>query len=379
MEGKMDELDELDGILDFSDGRTSRREILKKGAVLGAGALIGARYLGSASAHGATNPFPHATDPAWKKVLKAANNEGSVTYYGVNPDMTTALQTYFHRDYPHITLNVYTSSPAGIQAKLLTEYQTGTKNCDVVQSRSLVLPSYQAVGAVKRVFLPNDNRLPAAIQDRKGYFHPMYIAANDIVHNTNVLKTPPSTDLFKLSDPKYKGIIGIDNIANNGPGWFIVASRRATWGPTKWKQWMAGLKANEIRTFSTAGAAYAAVVQGTIAVSTDSYNDVLGQKAGTPAAATWYDGVIPTYLGVSAVANAPNPNAALVFMNWMIGPEGQRQFSHSNRFPTVPPAGALTFLKALPKGATLMQQSKMEPYYQNAASFSALCCTYLQC
>jgi iron(III) transport system substrate-binding protein len=372
-------MDEWDGQLDFLDESFSRRDLLKKGAVVGAGALLGAKYLGSGAAFGATNPFPSASDPAWKKVLKAANTEGSVTYYGVNPDMTEALQTYFHRDYPHITLDIYTSTPAGIQAKLLTEFQTHTKSCDVVQSRGLVLPSYRAVGAVKPVFLPNDNRLPAAIQDHKGYFHPMYIAANTISHNTNILKTPPSTDLYQLSDPKYKGIIGIDNVANKGPGWFIVASRRALWGADKWNKWMAGLKANNIRTFSTAGAAYTAVVQGTIAVSTDSYNDVLGQAPGTPAAATWYDHVIPTYLGVSAVANAPHPNAALVFMNWMIGAEGQRQFSHSNRFPTVPPAGALTFTKALPKGVTFMSEKAMQPYYQSADAFSAICCNYLQC
>lgn len=373
-----DDFDELDEMFGFLDAPMSRRDALKRGAAIGAGAFLGAGLLGAASARSATNPFPKASDPAWQKVLKAANNEGQVTYYGVNPDMTEALQTYFHRDYPHITLNIYTSSPAGIQAKLLTEYQAGTKSCDVVQSRSLVLPSYQTVGAVKPVFLPNDNRLPAAIQDKKGYFHPMYIAANCMTHNTNILKSAPY-DLFQLTNSTYKGLLGIDNVANKGPGWFVVASRRATWGPTKWNQWMAGLKANGIRTFSTASASYAAVVQGTIGISTDSYNDVLGQKTGTPAAASWYAGVIPTYLGVTQVSNAPHPNAALVFMNWMIGPEGQRQFSHSNRFPTVPPAGALTFLKALPKGATLMSQQKMLPYYQNADAFTAICCNYLQC
>jgi iron(III) transport system substrate-binding protein len=375
----MSEFDELNEMFGFLDEPISRRDVLKKGAFAGVGAMLGAGLLGTASARGAAPPYPKASDPSWQKVLKAANNEGSVTYYGVNPDMTDALQTYFHRDYPHITLNIYTSTPAGIQAKLLTEYQGGTKSCDVIQSRSLVLPSYLQAGAVKPAFLPNDTRLPAAIQDHKGLFHPMYIAANCITHNTNVLQAGAPYDLYQLADPKYKGLVGIDNVANKGPGWFIVASRRASWGSAKWNKWMQGLKDNGTRTFSTASAAYTAVVQGTIGVSTDSYNDVLGQKAGTPAAASWYDGVIPTYLGVTQVANAPHPNAALVFMNWMIGAEGQRQFSHSNRFPTVPPAGALTFLKALPKNATLMSQAKMLPYYTNADSFSALCCKYLQC
>jgi iron(III) transport system substrate-binding protein len=372
-------MDEWEGQLDFLDEPVSRRDVLKKGAMLGAGALLGAKVLGSASGRAATNPFPSAKSPAWEKIVAAAKKEGSVTYYGVNPDMTEALQTYFHRDYPELTLNVYTSSPAGIQAKLLTEYSTNTRSCDVVQSRSLVLPSYQQVGAVKPAFLPNDANLPAPLQDKTGYFHPMYIAANNISHNTNILKTPPSTDLYQLSNSQYKGIIGIDNVANKGPGWFIVASRRALWGPTKWNAWMAGLKANNIRTFSTASDAYLAIVRGDIAVSTDSYNDVLGQTPGTPVAATWYDDVIPTYLGTSLVSNAPHPNAALVFMNWMIGPEGQRQFSHSHRFPTIPPAGALTFTKALPKGVTFMPQHKMAPYYANADAFSAICCKYLQC
>jgi iron(III) transport system substrate-binding protein len=369
----------MDEMLRFLDEPITRREVLKKGATVGAGALLGAGFLGSALARGATPPaIPKATDPAWLKIVKAANEEGQVTYYGVNPDMTEALQTYFHRDYPHITLNIYTSSPAGIQAKLLTEYQAGTKSCDVVQSRNLVLPSYQAVGAVKPALIPNDARLPTAILDKKGYFHPMYIAANCMSHNTNVLKTVPF-DLYELADPKYKGLLGIDDVANNGPGWFIVASRRALWGTVKFNQWMAGLKANGIRTFSTASASYTAVVQGTIGISTDSYNDVLGQTSGTPVAASWYEDVIPTYLGVTQVTNAPHPNAALVYMNWMIGPEGQRQFSHSKRFPTVPPAGALTFLKALPNGTTLMPNYKMLPYYQNATAVTGIFCKYLQC
>ncbi len=50
----------------------------------------------------------------------------------------------------------------------------------------------------------------------------------------------------------------------------------------------------------------------------------------------------------------------------MIGPEGQRQFSHSHRFPTVPPKGSLTLQKVLPKGVTYLSQSKMAAYYENA-------------
>jgi iron(III) transport system substrate-binding protein len=350
-------------------------------AGLGLGAFLALSQTGAAvGAAGPKKPlFPSATSPEWLKIIAAAKKEGSVTYYGVNPDMNDFLQYNFKRDYPWATLNIYTSTPAGVQAKLLTEYATGTRLCDVIQSRDLLTPSYKKAEAIKPAFLPNDRRLPTGLEDKTGYLHRMYISANNISYNTNILKSPPPFDLYQLADPKYKDMLGIDNPANKGPGWFILASRRALWGTVKWNRWMEGLKANNMRTFSTASDAYLACVRGEIAITTDSYNSIASQRPGTPVAASWYEGVAPLYLGTSLVANAPHPNAAKVFMNWLLSPKGQRQFSHSKRFPTIPPAGSLSVEKVLPARAKYLPQSKMAPYYANADAFTAIICRYLRC
>jgi iron(III) transport system substrate-binding protein len=374
-------MDDWDGQLDVFDEPLNRHDALKLTAGLGVGAVLGLSGLGAA--FGAVAPkkpvFPSRTSPAWLKVIAAAKKEGSVTYYGVNPDMTDFLTYNFKSDYPWATLNIFTSTPAAIQAKLLTEYATGTKLCDVVQSRDLITPSYKKANAIKPVLVPNDARLPAGLEDRTGYLHRMYISANNLIYNTNIMKTPPPFDLYQLADPKYKGLLGIDNPANKGPGWFVLASRRALWGTAKWNKWMEGLKANNMRTFPTAGDAYLAVVRGEVAIATDSYNDIASQRPGTPVAASWYDGLVALYLGTSLVANAPHPNAAKVFINWMLSPKGQRQFSHSKRFPTIPPAGSLSIEKIVPKRVTYLPQSKMLPYYANADAFTQIICRYLQC
>ncbi len=209
----------------------------------------------------------------------------------VNPDMTSALQTYFHRDYPFLELNVFDSNPAGIQAKLLTESQASSKSCDVVQSRGLVLPSYKRVGAVKPAFLPSDNRLPKQLQDRTGYFHPMYIAANTHLPQHQHREDAAVDRSLQAGRPEVQEHYR-DRQRREQGSWLVHRGLpTCDLGAAKWNEWMAGLKANGIRTFPTVSDAYQAVVRGDIAVTTDSYNDILGQKSGTPVAAKWYDGI----------------------------------------------------------------------------------------
>jgi iron(III) transport system substrate-binding protein len=374
-------MDDWNGQLDSLDEPLSRRDALKVTGAISLGLALGVGHLSEAFAavKPKKSPFPSRTSAEWKKVLTAAKNEGSVTYYGVNPDMTDLLQYNFKADYPWATLNVYTSTPAAIQAKLLTEFQTGTKLCDVVQSRDLITPSYKLAKAIVPTFVPNDARLPTGLEDKTGYLHRMYISANNIVYNTNIMKSPPPFDLYELADPKYKGMLGIDNPANKGPGWFVLSSRRALWGTAKWNKWMEGLKANNIRTFPTAGDAYLAAVRGDVAITTGSYNDIASQRPGTPVAASWYDGMVALYLGTSLVANAPHPNAGKVFIDWMLSPKGQRQFSRTKRFPTIPPQGSLSIKKIVPARVNYLPQSKMLPYYANADGVTGIICRYLQC
>jgi ABC-type Fe3+ transport system substrate-binding protein len=362
--------------MDSWDHRITRRDALKAGAALGAGAFLGLRQARSSFA---SPPLPIPSASEWATIIAAAKKEGTVTYYSVNPDLTDALQTYFKRDYPWANLEVYAATPAAVQAKLLAEYGSGQYTADVVQTRDLVLPSYEAIGALTPSFLPNDANLPTALQDRTGYIHRIFQTPVCLSYNTNALKSPPPSDPYQLADPQWKNQLGIDDPVNFGPGWYFLASRRRLWGTKKWNTWMAGLKANNIKTFSTASNSYQAALQGQVNVVVDAYNDIQAQPAGTPMAAFWYSEPIAYYLGVSLVSKSPNPNAARVFMNWFLSPEGQRQISHSGRFSVNPPKGSLTISKVVPSGTTFMSPNLLKPYFAGASAVASIMCQTIQC
>jgi iron(III) transport system substrate-binding protein len=356
--------------------RISRRDVLKVGAAAGAGMFVG---LGPLSRAFGAAPAP--TAKAWSKVLKAAKEEGTVNYYSTNPDLIDPLQSAFKRAYPWATLNISTNTQNQIQAKVLTEAATGARFADVIDSRSLQSPVYQKANAVIAATLPNDARLAAGLRDPSGLLHRTYFVAIAGYVNTNALnKTTTNVgDLSALTNPQWSGKIAIDDPLNHSSGWNILASRRALWGDAKWRTWLEGLRQNEIRTFASSSDLYQALVQGDVAFGFDSLNDFLNQKAGAPAAVIWYTDVVLFYLGVSLVNKAPHPNAAKVFANWLLSSEGQRQFSLTKRFPTIPPPGSLSLAKYLPKGAKQLPISELNPYFNNSGAFDALVCQYMQC
>jgi iron(III) transport system substrate-binding protein len=345
---------------------------------MGAGAYVGLRSVPSML--GASPPLavPSASD--WAKTIAAAKKEGgTLTYYHVNPDMNDKITWAFHRDYPWANVQFFTGTPAAVQAKLLAEYGAGTYTADVVQTRDLVLPAYEAAGAIASTLVPNDAHLPTSLQDRSGYIHRMFQTPVCLSYNTNLLKSPPPADPYQLIDPQWKNQLAIDNPNNFGPGWYFLASRRRLWGTQKWNTWMAGLKANNIKTFSSASNSYQAALQGQVSVVVDAYNDIQSQAPGTPMAAFWYTEPLSYYLGLTLVNKAPHPNLGKVFINWFLSAEGQRQISHSGRFSVEPPPGSLTISKVVPAGTSFMSPNLLKPYFGGASAVSAIMCRSISC
>lgn len=349
-----------------------RRIILKAGAFVGAAVLMSSYGLGSAIA---------ASEEEWAKIIEASKQEGSVTYYMVNPDMSDALRAGFKKAYPWLDLTIFAApSVEGMVSKLMIEHSLGQYTADVVHSRELHLPVYQKEGVIDPFVLPNDSNLPAALQDPTGYFHPMYQVPVLLAYNKNIVPNPPDDDLFSLADPIWAGKVGMDNPRNKGPSWNFLASRRALWGEEKWLEWLAGLKANNVRTFSTASDAYQAVVRGDIALAIATYGDIYqNQTEGSPTDGVWYEDVMTFTLGVSLVNNAPHPNAAKLFMDWILSEEGQLEFSAVSRIPTVPVEGGLSLAGIKPDNVELMPQSEVRPFYEQPDELSDTVCSYVQC
>lgn len=340
----------------------SRRAFMQRAALLGMSASVGDLLL------------PFARGPAMADAASdlsaleaAAQKEGSVTFYTFSE--TVDIASVFQAAYPWAKVNNFTfATTAQIKAKFLTEARAGTNIADVVIAFGTDFPTYHAENDIAQVELPNDANTLKNIYDPTHYLHPIYQVVYVYAFNPSLGIQPPH-DPFDLADPSWKGKIAFDNPANGSASAQFLASRRAAWGDDKWNKWLAGLAANDVLETASAAAAYAAVLQGQRSLAICGYQSIMSQKAGTPMTAGFYDKLVvnPTYAFVNS--NAPHPNAAKLFLNWLMGPDMQAKYAGEGRIPAADISSPASLSALVPKGETIGSLDDLRDFFNNQAAY----------
>ena len=164
--------------------------------------------------------------------------------------------------------------------------------------------------------------LPSNVQD-PGYWAAMRVVSMAVGYNTTLLpKQDIPTTWTDLLDPKWKGAIGVEG-TDSGSQHMQYWIMKKVYGEAYWDK----LLKNEPKIFSGQGALMTGLLRGEIKLNMHAqcymvyqYREL--QKA--PIQAVWPKDFVPMYSGpVALMAKAPHPNAAKLFMDWVLSPEGQ--------------------------------------------------------
>ena len=278
---------------------------------------------GGAMAQGALKP---ASQTDWAKIGEAAKKEGRVALYSSQvPPVLTRMKADFENAHPGITLE-YSRYPSGMLNRIDAERQSGADGADVAIATEVVVlaqspefPDLVKKGLFKAPLGPSVAAWPS----------PYVIAQTAVVlslepivmaYNTNAVKTPISSyqDLLR---PEFRGgKIGASELAATAViAWysFIEATQGA--------DFLAKFAAQQPRMYVGAVPNTQAVASGEVAVTaftnTTSALPLLDQGAPiklvvpTPGFGIRYGGVL--------VGNTKRPNAAQVFMNYLMSVRGQ--------------------------------------------------------
>lgn len=316
-------------------------------------------------ASAAASPSASGLDMA--AIEAAARQEGTVAWYTFATD--APLVDLFKAKYPWANVELTEFPTVGqIKAKFLLESRGGVNVADLVTGFGADMGVYLGENLLAPAELPNDSITLPLVYDPGHYQHPLNLVL--VVYGISpTAGTQPPRDLFELADPVWKGKLAFDNPSNGAIGATFLASRRSMWGDDKWRQWLAGLAANEALLTGSTGAAYDAVLQGQRAVGICNYSPIHLQKPGTPVAAAYYDQLLvsPTYMGVHA--KAPHPNMALLFANWMVGPEGQAWYASQGRVPSADIDTPLSLSKIVPSGETTLDLASLEGWFADPDAY----------
>ncbi len=288
-------------------------------------------------------PLPTSQDAAWDKVVELAKQEGRVTAYSFNltGDIASAAAAAFQNRYG-IKLEIVGGVGATLAERIKTENSAKKYVADTFDTGVTAILPLKELGLLASI-----GDLPVQKEKDSWVLNPIFDPPDStmvrvrIEYQTAVINT-------KLVRPEEEPQSFLDFINAKWKGKKLVtAPPRISW-PLVYLHVMLPDTLNEdyfralgkqdmlmvatMRDEATAvarGEAYAAV-----STSVPIANSLI--VSGAPLKPlTMREGTISSFPVVSVPKNAPHPNAARVFVNWWISPEGQTTINKSMGVPSI--------------------------------------------
>jgi len=245
----------------------------------------------------------------------AAKAEGDVVWYGTmdTKDMNDTANE-FMRTHPGIKVDVLRLGSAQLPARVVTEQRGGKYNADVISGDFFQVSQLIDVGAFDKYANPETGKFLKGTVDPNGYWTNLYQNTTVIAWNPDRLAADhlkPPASFADFAKPEWKGKFGFDTGAIN---WFMgvlqtggggdLAKRIADNAPVKTTSHTQTITSLENGEFDATPTAYGYM----------AYQEKHAGKA--------VDFINPAPLFVTLnpiglAKNAPHPNAARLFIDWI--------------------------------------------------------------
>jgi iron(III) transport system substrate-binding protein len=256
-------------------------------------------------------------------LVDGAKKEGQVTFYTSNTWMAGPVSQEFGKKYPFIKTNVWRSDSKELLKRLTDEAAAGRFIADVVETS----PDYMALMIGEKLFqevfspelAPYDNN--SKVKGKNGVFHwtsrELYISLG---FNTNLVPAAEAPKTMKdLLDPKWKGKMSIAG-TTTGTQW--IGAVVEAYG----REFLEKIAKQDVNVQNISGAALAELVaSGEVPLSPTIFNSNIAVAKQKNAPVEWrpIDPVVATTGTSGMVVKAPNPHAALLFLDYLHSKEGQ--------------------------------------------------------
>jgi ABC-type Fe3+ transport system substrate-binding protein len=284
----------------------------------------------------------------WDKAMSGAKKEGMVVVWGPPGELIRkAMSEGFKKAFPEIPIE-YSGGRGGEQAtRIKAERDGGVYGVDVFLSgtttaNNQMIPMKALDPIEPALILPEvtdtknwrDNALE--FSDEATRLDLVFVSQLKvlIIYHPGEVKPEEIDEFSKLLNPKWKGKFVINDPLPSGAGNVTFRWMWRVLGPEKAKDYYRKIRANAGSVDRDQRRQIEWVAQGKYAFLLAPSDGVLGQllKRGLKV------GILPefkdygTYLNASfgsamLLNKAPHPNAATVFLNWMLGKEGQTAWS----------------------------------------------------
>lgn len=313
------------------------------GPLLAAALLWLAMIVKTAELYAASAPSWQAE---WEKAVAGAKKEGKVVVKGPpGAPVRRVLTGVFEKAYPGIAVEYEGGQGGELAAKLVREREASLYTTDVwiggLGTQLSLLKPKEALDPIEQALILPEVKDPKhwregklEFADREGKYSLVFVnqAGSLLARNTQLVKSSDvPKSLQDLLDPKWKGKMIIIDPTTSGPGRAMFTWLFKEIGP----DYIQAL-AKQKPTFTRDRRSLAEqVARGAyplgVAVSNVDAQPFLEAKAPLDIIWEFKEGsyASASYGGLTLINKAPHPNAAKVYVNWLLGKEGQHLFAEA--------------------------------------------------
>ena len=314
-----------------------------------------------------------AASAGHERVLQDAKKEGRlVLYTGMETDEANLFLTEFAKKYPFIKTDLFRSSGEKVQTRFLVEHRANTHSADVFQTSIVQVYQLRNLKLLARYASSEAVAYSEGFKDPQGFWTAFYQIPYVIGYNTRLVaprEVPASYE--DLLQPRWKGWIALETAEYQ---WFYHWMQIL--GRDKGLDFMKKFAGQNLQMRAGHTLLAQLVGAGEAALATVVYSNRVERMKASGAPIDWVRFKGPTISAINAISipeSAPHPNAARLFVDFVLSKEGQTLLRGLRRIPARP--DVLPDPPTLTKGLNLYAarpEGMIESYNETVALFDEI-------
>jgi ABC-type Fe3+ transport system substrate-binding protein len=269
-----------------------------------------------------------ASAQSQEQLIAAARKEGRLVLYA--SAAVQQLQMYFaafNKRYPFIKTEYYRTDKQKLLSRILLEHRSKQNLADLIHTSVIETHILKTRGALSRYVPAEAATFPSQFKDPEGYWTSVLLSGTLMGFNTRQIARAEAPRRYEdLLRPRWKNVMGIDNTKVE---WFAMLLK------LKGREFMEKLAAQNPKVMAGNTNLLNLLAAGEFPITPGVYEysiEVLKNK-GAPVDWVALEPVIVYTVAVSLPAQPPHPNAAKLFIEWVLSKEGQEVVNQYGRVP----------------------------------------------
>lgn len=268
-------------------------------------------------------------------VLDKAKAEGKVVWYvSVDLPVAQAVARGFEKKYPSLKVEIFRNSSESQLTRVLAEFTNKRYIPDVISMNVMNTHLVKSKGVLAKYFSPEAKAYAEGFKDPEGYWVSDHFNGYVVAYNTKMIAPADAPKTWDdLLSPRFRGKIMFDSTKAQ---WFIAQLDRM--GQEKGMEYMRKLAAQKTipRRGLTQIVQLMAAGEAPVSLFSNLARVEEMRKKGAPVVAAQVQPMIGSVDCSAIAAQAPRPNAAKVFIDYILTRDAQIIIAENHNLPTLP-------------------------------------------